>query len=58
MLLDKSFVKVLLQINLMRGLPRESVRSCYTRMFHFITKKQYDATVKDVNKNNNNGLNE
>lgn len=58
MLLDKSFVKVLLQINLMRGLPRESVPSCYTRTFHFITKKQYDAIVKDINKNNNIGLNE
>ena len=58
MLLDKSFVKVLLQINLMKGLPRESVPSCYTRMFHFITKKQYDAIVKEVNNNSNNGLNE
>jgi|GEM_PF-1509568 hypothetical protein len=58
MLLDKSFVKVLLQIDLMKGLPRESVPSCYTRTFHFITKKQYDVTVKDINKNDNNGLNE
>ena len=34
MLLDKSFVKVLLQIDLMKGLPRESVPSCYTSTFH------------------------
>ena len=58
MLLDKSVVNVLSQINLMKGLPRESVPSRYTRTFHFITEKQYDATVKDINKNDNNGLNE